>query len=79
MTYTKRWNCTYFLQLSDLDNLLKLKCGGGVGGYSATSDLALGKKVGNLDFLGFGGGGILKLKSHKVARSKVQFSWGGVF
>ena len=51
--------------------------GGGVGGYSATSDLALGKKVGNLDFLGFGGGGILKLKSHKVARSKVQFSWGG--
>ena len=33
--------------------------GGGVGGRgdSATSDLALGKKVVNLDFLGFGGGG----------------------
>ena len=30
----------------------------GVGwvGYSATSDLALGKKVGNLVFLGLGGG-----------------------
>ena len=40
----------------------------GLGGYSATLDLDLGKKVGNLDF-GGGGGGILKLKSHKVSRS----------
>ena len=36
---------------------VKIEMWGGVGGYSATSDLALGKKVGNLDFLGFGGGG----------------------
>ena len=35
---------------------VKIEMWGGVGGYSATSDLALGKKVGNLDFLGFGGG-----------------------
>ena len=28
---------------------------GGEGGYSATLDLDLGKKVGNLDFLGWGG------------------------
>ena len=27
-----------------------------MGGYSATSDLDLGEKVGNLDFLGCGGG-----------------------
>ena len=26
-----------------------------MGGYSATSDLDLGKKVGNLDFFGWGG------------------------
>ena len=31
-----------------------------MGGYSGTSDLDLGKKVGNLDFLGWGG--ILELQ-----------------
>ena len=31
------------------------------GGYSRTSDLDLGKKLGNLDFLGWGGG-ILELQ-----------------
>ena len=30
----------------------------GKGGYSGTSDLDLGKKVGNLDFLKEGGGGV---------------------
>ena len=32
------------------------------GGYSATSDLDLGKKVGNLDFWDEGRGGILQLR-----------------
>ena len=32
-----------------------------MGGYSATSDLDLGKKVGNLDFWDGGRGGILQL------------------
>ena len=41
------------------------------GGYSPTSDLALRKKSWQV------GGGILKLKSHKVARSKVSIFLGG--
>ena len=55
-----------------------------MGGYSATSDLDLGKKVGNLDFLGRGGGGDggvfcnfgfgLRKKSWKFE----FFGWGGI-
>ena len=52
-----------------------------LGGYSPTSDLDLGKKVGNLDF----GGGVfsnfgfgLRKKSWKVGNLELEI-WGGVF
>ena len=48
----------------------------GGGGYSATSDLALGKKVGNLDFLGFGGG-YSETKKSQSAKICLKFNFPG--
>ena len=45
-----------------------------MGGYSVTSDLDLGKKVGNLDFWDGGRGGGLREKSWKFG----FLGWGGI-
>ena len=53
----------------------------GMGGYSATSDLDLGKKVVNLDFLGRGGGGVFRNFGFGLREKSWNFGclgWGGI-
>ena len=45
------------------------------GGYSVTSDLDLGKKVGNLDF----GGGVFCNFGFGLRKKSWKFGFGGVF
>ena len=51
-----------------------------MGGYSATSDLDLGKKVGNLDFWDGGGGGVICNFGFGLRKRSWKFGflgWGG--
>ena len=53
-----------------------------MGGYSGTSDLDLGKKVGNLEFWDWGVGGILELRIWTQEKKLVIWNFGmggGVF
>ena len=51
---------------------------GGAGGYSVTSDLDLGEKVGNLDFWG-GAGGYSVTSDLDLGEKVGNLDFGGVF